>query len=755
MKQLTQKLKKGQMQVIEVPTPVLGAGMILVRNYYSVISAGTEGGTVKTARKGLIGKAKERPQQVKQVAEVLKQQGPVQTYRTVMKKLDSYSSLGYSSAGEVLEVAPDVRGFAPGDLVACAGGNANHAEIIAVPVNLCVKLPINRNSEVRSKNDELKEKNKGKEKFAFSIHNSDFMRTVMKRSAYNTLGAIALQGIRQADVQIGESCAVIGLGLIGQLTSLMLRAGGTKVVGIDIDPAMVKIARNNCTDLACTRDEAGLLEKINEFTEGIGIDAVIITAATKSLDPVNLAGQIARKKGKVVIVGDVPTGFDREPYYRKELELKMSCSYGPGRYDINYEEKGIDYPVGYVRWTEKRNMIAFQKLIHSGNIDIEYLTTHTFKLEDAPTAYDMILRKQEPYIGILIEYDSAKQIKHKKVQVTSQPVSRIQPPATVTLAFVGAGSYAMSHLLPNIPTDKAVALKGVMTASGTSSRTAAEKYGFEFCTSDGDDIFKNKDINTIFIATRHDSHAEYVIKALETGKHVFVEKPLCITPGELENIKKIYNAKGRMKNEGIPLLLVGFNRRFSPLAEIVKQRVAEGPMAMLYRINAGPIPPDSWIQDKDIGGGRIIGEVCHFVDFMTFVNGSLPEQCFAEVMPDPAGTEDTLNVSMKFGNGSIGTISYYCNGPKGLFKEYIEIYRARVTAVVKDFKVLEIYGEGKTFKKKGFTQDKGQKRMVETFIRSIKEGGPSPIGFDEIYSTTLATFKILESLRTGKAVRIE
>ena len=313
---------------------------------------------------------------MKQVFETLKQQGPVQTYRTVMKKLDSYSPLGYSSAGEVVDVAPDVKGFSVGDLVACGGGGyASHAEIVAVPVNLCVKL----------------------------TENAD-----LKKAAYNTLGAIALQGIRQADLKIGETCAVIGLGLIGQLTCLILRSGGIKVVGIDINPWVVEIASKHCVDLAFVREESGLAEKIDEFTEGIGVDAVIITAATDSLDPVNFAGRIARKKGKVIVVGDVPTGFDREPYYKKELELRMSCSYGPGRYDLNYEEKGLDYPVGYVRWTENRNMKAFQELIHSGKINIDYLTTHIFELDKAPEAYDLILKKEEPFLGILIKYEVDK-----------------------------------------------------------------------------------------------------------------------------------------------------------------------------------------------------------------------------------------------------------------------------------------------------------------------------------------------------------
>jgi len=720
MKQLTQKLKDGAMQVLEVPPPLLERGMVLVKNYYSVISAGTEGSTVSAARESLIGKAKERPEQVKQVIETLKQQGPIQTYRTVMKKLDSYSPLGYSSAGEVVDVAPDVKGFSVGDLVACGGGGyASHAEIVAVPSNLCVKL----------------------------TENAD-----LKKAAYNTLGAIALQGIRQADLKIGETCAVIGLGLIGQLTCLILRSGGIKVVGIDINPWIVDIASKHCVDLAFVREESGLAEKIDEFTEGIGVDAVIITAATDSLDPVNFAGRIARKKGKVIVVGDVPTGFEREPYYKKELELRMSCSYGPGRYDLNYEEKGLDYPVGYIRWTENRNMKAFQELIHSGKINIDYLTTHIFELEKAPEAYDLILKKEEPFLGILIKYDIVKVLKETKIQITASLRHPI-PASTVGIAFVGAGNYAQSYLLPTIPKEKDVVLKGVMTSSGTSSRSVAERYKFEFCTSSENDIFSNNDINTVFIATRHNTHAEYILKALKTGKHVFVEKPLCISLEELNEITECYSAI-RNPQSAIPLLLVGFNRRFSPLAELLKEKIGHGPMSMLYRINAGQIPSDSWIQDMEIGGGRIVGEVCHFIDFLTYVNGSLPDNVYASAIPDPTGMEDTINVNLNFKNGSIGTISYFANGPKSLFKEYVEVYKTGVTAILKDFKELEIYGSGKTFKKSLISQDKGQKIMVKAFLDSVKNGKPSPIPFEEIYAITLTTFKIIESIRTKQAVKI-
>lgn len=730
MKQLTQKLKDGAMSILEVPPPVLSTGMILIRNHYSLISAGTEGSTVSAARKSLIGKAKERPQQVKQVLDILKQQGPIQTYRAVMKKLDAYSPLGYSSAGEVLEVASDVKGFSSGDLVACGGaGYASHAEIVAVPQNLCVRL----------------------------ADGAD-----LRKAAYNTLGAIAMQGVRQADLRIGEICAVIGLGLIGQLTALILRAGGVKVIGIDIDARMVDIAKEHCTDNAFMREETGIAEKIDECSQGIGVDTVIITAATDSSDPINFAGRIARKKGKVVVVGDVPTGFDRDPYYyRKELELRMSCSYGPGRYDINYEEKGIDYPVGYVRWTENRNMQAFQELVHSGKMDLGYLTTHVFKLDDAPQAYDMIMEKKEPFLGILIEYDVTRKDLPKKIFISQKSESRtwnVEPGTlnTVNIAFIGAGSYAMGNLLPNIPKGKDIFLKGVMTSSGTSSRTVADKYGFEFCTSDENDILNNKEINTVFIATRHNTHAAYVIKSLKAGKNVYVEKPLCLNEAELKEIIDTYNATNATNaiNPMNASLMVGFNRRFSPLTEMLKKKMGEGPMSMIYRVNAGQIFADSWIQDKEIGGGRIIGEVSHFVDYLTFVNGSLPESVYASALPDPQGLNDTITITIKFLNGSIGSISYFANGNKGLPKEYIEVYRAGTTGILKDYKELEIYS-GKVMKKSLISQDKGQKKMLALFLDAIKQGKPSPISFEDIHAATLTTFRITESIRTGNSIKIQ
>lgn len=709
MKQLTQKLSDGEMLIQEVPEPVLNKGMVLIKNHYSLISSGTEGSTVQTARKSLIGKAKERPQQVKQVLEVLSQQGPLQTFRVVAKKLEAYSPLGYSSAGEVIEVADDLTEFTIGDKVACAGvGYANHAEIIAVPVNLCVKLASDAD---------------------------------MKKAAYNTLGSISMQSIRQADLRLGETCAVVGLGLLGQLTCLMLKAAGIRVIGIDIDSGAVKLAGEHCTDLALLRSESGIEDKINQFTNALGADAVIISAASSSTDPINFAGAIARKKGKVIVLGAVPTGFDRDPYwYKKELELRMSCSYGPGRYDLNYEEKGIDYPAPYVRWTEKRNMEAFQRLLYDNKIDVSYLTSHEFELNEAVKAYDMIVEKSEPYIGIVLKYDfNKKRNEHKKIFVNA-----VKSTGKVNLAFIGAGSYAQSNLLPNLKSN--TVKKGVLTNSGTTSKRVAERFRFEFCTSNEKDILGNEEINTVFITTRHDSHAEYVVKSLKANKNVFVEKPLCLTNEELE---QIINAKLEAKDLQ---LLVGFNRRFSILSQLLKENIGNGVMNMIYRVNAGNIPANTWIQDMQLGGGRIVGEACHFIDYLTWLNGSLPVSVYATALPDPENKNDNVSININFENGSTGMLGYYSNGPKSMPKEYIEIFSSGSSAILDNFKELRIFGN-KKFKKKLFNQDKGQTQMVEKYIESL-DSGEVLISFEEIISVTKASFAVLESLKTGLPVEV-
>lgn len=702
------------MKIIEVPVPALNHGMVLVKNYYSLISAGTESSTVKAARKGYIGKAKERPQQVKQVIETLKSQGITQTYRAVMKKLDAHSPLGYSCVGEIIDMAPDVQGFSMGDMVACGGASASHAEMVSVPTNLCCKLD---------------------------------SATDLKQAAYNTLGAISLQGVRQADLRLGESCAVIGLGLLGQLTCLLLKASGIKVVGIDIDEAMVDVATEHCADLSVSRNSPGIENRINEFSFGNGCDAVIITAASSSLDPINFAGTIAKKRGIIVVSGAVPTGFDREPnFYKKELTIKMSCSYGPGRYDPTYEEKGRDYPYAYVRWTENRNMQAFQELIESRRIDISYLTTHIYKFAEVPAAYDMIMEQSEPFIGILIEYDRLKKTSRKKVYIpaSQNPVSKL---AKVSIGFIGAGSYAQSYLLPNIPKSKDVILKGVMTGSSAGSRSVSDRFGFQYCTGNTKDILADSEINTVFIASRHDSHGAYTISALKAGKNVFVEKPLCLKLEEFEEIRRI------CESPDSPLLMIGYNRRFSPLSMIIQEKIDPGKMAMIYRINAGAIPADSWIQDSEVGGGRILGEVCHFIDYFTWASGSLPVSVHAAAMADPQNLHDTLTISLQYENGSVGTILYCANGSKALAKEYVEIHRLGCTAVLNDYREVNIYGTGKPFRKKLNSPDKGQKNEVRLFLQAVMGKEMEPISLEHLFSATEASFGVIESIKTGEVVR--
>lgn len=717
MQQFTQKLKDGSINILDVPVPALGPGMVLVKNHYSLISAGTEASTVKTARKGLIGKAKERPQQVRQVLDVLASQGPVQTYRAVMKKLDAYSPLGYSCAGEVIAVGRDVTGFRVGDLAACGGISASHAEVVAVPENLAASL----------------------------APDADLMQ-----AAYNTLGAIALQGVRQADLRFGETCAVIGLGLLGQIACQLLRASGVRVVGVDVSPAMVELAQKGGVAMALPRSEPGIESKIDTYTNGLGCDAVIIAAATDSLDPINFAGAIARKRGVVVVLGAVPTGFDREPhFYRKELSVRMSCSYGPGRYDPEYEDKGRDYPPAYVRWTEKRNMQAFQEALSSQRIDVSYLTTHVFPLDDAAKAYDLVVNKTEPSVGILLEYDAAKE--HLAVDRRVR-LREPGPTSKVAIGFIGAGSYAQSHLLPNIPHGADMAMKGVMTASGTGARSSGERFGFEFCTTDADDILKSVEINTVFVATRHDTHAGYVLDAIRAGKNVFVEKPLCLTPEELEDIRAEYEKA--LRNGSPPVVMVGYNRRFSPFVQAVKKRFGHGPLAAVYRVNAGAIPAESWIQDKEIGGGRIIGEVCHFVDTLMYLAGSKPVSVHAAALPDPEGLCDSLTVNLAFENGSIGSVAYLANGGKKLPKERLEIFAGGSAAVIDDYKRLQFYTGSRKEEKKALAQDKGQKVEVAAFVEAVKSGGQAPIPFGQLCAVSACTFKILESIASGQSMAV-
>jgi predicted dehydrogenase len=416
--------------------------------------------------------------------------------------------------------------------------------------------------------------------------------------------------------------------------------------------------------------------------------------------------------------------------------LKMACSYGPGRYDLNYEEKGIDYPLPYVRWTEKRNMEAFQNLIATSRINIEYLTTHEFEFEDAKSAFDLVVSKTEPFTGIALKYDTQKAALKTKIST-----SEIEKLGKINISFIGAGSYAQGNLLPNIPDTDEVGRIGVLTNTGTTSKRVAEKFNFQFCATEEADVLDDK-TNTVFVATRHDSHGPYVLKSLEANKNVFVEKPLCLLETELDAIIEAQATANKA-------VMVGFNRRFSPLTKKLKKAIGDHPMTMLYRINAGAIPGDNWIQDLEIGGGRVLGEVCHFIDYLTYLNGSLPTKVSATALPDAHQLNDTLNILIQFENGSSGVVGYYANGSKSMTKEYVEVFSAGVSATLNDFKELKIYGKGTPKKEKLFNQNKGQKEMVTAFVNGLLSDGKAPIPFEEVIAVTKASFKVLESIKRG------
>ena len=702
MEQLTQNLKDGHMQLLEVPFPALGEGQILVRNHYSVISAGTEGKTVKDARLSYVGKAKSRQEEVKKVVAVAKTHGVVKTYKMVMNKLESPSPLGYSCAGEVIDVADDIKNIKVGDFVACGGLTASHAEIVSVPKNLCVKI---NHPEV------------------------------LESAAFATVGAIAMQGVRQAEVSLGESCVVIGLGLVGQLTVQLLNAAGVKTIGVDIDNNQVKLAQKNGLKYAYHNSAPELENIINHQTDGYGADAVIITAGTSSLEPVNFAGVIARKKAKVVIVGAVPTGFDRKNYYQKELDLRMSSSYGPGRNEHNYEQKGQDYPIAYVRWTENRNMQSFVELVEAGKVKIEPLITHQFNFDKVKDAYQLIVDKTESFCGITLKYDTTKELK-KHIQINAKKYD----PTDVNIGFIGAGSFAQNFLLPNLSGKNLI---NVVTARATTARNVADKFGFDNCTGDVKSIIDNEQINTVFIATPHNLHANYVVRSLEANKNVFVEKPLCLTKEELEEIRKAESKSNAQ-------VMVGFNRRFAPQVIDLKDKIDNDlPKAIHYRINSGRLPANHWTQDPKIGGGRIIGEVCHFIDLCSFIAGSPIIKVDANALKDANNLLDTVSISLAFEDGSVASISYFSNGSKKLSKEYLEVFCGEQTVVIDDFKSMRVLSTEKKIKKKS-SQDKGHKKEIELFLAAIEKGDQLPISFEECYHSTIATFDVLDKIANKK-----
>ena len=713
MKQLLQNIKTGKSTVEDVPVPTPRSGQALVRVAASLVSAGTERMVVEFAEKSLVGKARSRPDLVKQVIEKARREGLVSTAQAAFNRLDQPMALGYSSAGTIVALGEGMQGFQIGQRVACAGGGyAVHAEYNVVPRNLLTPLPENVNFE---------------------------------SAAFTTLGAIALHGFRLAELQIGENIAVIGMGLLGLLTAQIAAAAGCNVLGIDVDPARLAFA-SSLGLRAVRREEA--IDSSVAFTANRGFDAILICADTSSNDPVELAGVIARDRARVVATGAVGLTIPRKVYYEKEISFINSRSYGPGRYDSNYEEQGHDYPLGYARWTEGRNFEAVVDLMASGKLLVQPLITHRFPINEATQAYEVITgKKTERFLGVLLNYPEGKIEEERRIVF---PLSSVKSSRVINLGVMGAGLFANSVLLPSIKKAGDIEFVGIASSGGLHAQHAGKKFGFRYSTSDDDEIIHDPNINTVAILTRHDSHADLVVKALKAGKHVFVEKPLAINSDQLSAISKQLSA------DGCPLMVVGFNRRFAPLAQSLSSFLLhrKEPVYVHYRINAGPIPFNHWTQDPEIGGGRIIGEGCHFVDFITFLVGTAPISLTAHALPDGGKyREDNVSMTFTFPDGSIGIVDYLANGDKSFPKERIEVFCGGQIAVLDDFVSLQTIKDGKRKETKG-TQNKGWVEEWKVLARAIREGGEPPIPYEQLIGVTKAIFAVVESLRTGNKISI-
>jgi predicted dehydrogenase len=713
MKQLLQDLRTHEIAVDEVPAPGCQAGGVLVRTAASLISSGTERATVQLGGMSLLGKALERPDLVKSLFQRLRTTGVSSAVATVRAKLDRALALGYSAAGDVLEVGEGAEEFQVGQRVACAGmGYASHAERIWVPRNLCVQIP----------------------------ENVDY-----DSAAFVAVGSIALQGVRVAGVKIGEHVAVLGLGLVGLVTAQILQAAGCTVWGLDPDPDRVELARQLGVDFAFLNSK---FIPQDALPRAQGADAVIITAATKSNQPIDLAGQIARDRGVVVVVGDVRVDVPREHYYHKELQVRYSCSYGPGRYDPAYEEKGMDYPQGYVRWTEKRNMQAFLDLVAARKIDLSRLVTHRFEIARAPEAYELLTGKRpEKYTAILIEY-SKPGASSRCLELRPRPIERTVPrprPGKIRVGWIGAGSFSRAKLLPALRKLDNLEMVGLANATGLSASRVGKSFGFQYCTTDASEVLHDPNIDAVFIGTRHHLHGPMVLAALESGKHVFVEKPLCVNEPELDAISRRYARSDR-------ILCAGFNRRFSPFARQCKDffSVGRGPLSFLYRINAGRLPEGHWVEDPEQGHGRVIGEVCHFVDLFTFLSEALPIEVEAWAMGE-SGDESNVHIQVSLADGSKGEILYLASGDASVPKERLEVFGRGRTAVCEDFRKCCFHHSNQCHTKSLFQQNKGHAEEMQRFVDALAGKGPPPIPFESLWATTLATFRIRDSLSGGGA----
>lgn len=714
---VVENFKTGKLELAELPAPICRPGTVLVANRASLISAGTEKAAIALARKTLAGKAAQRPDLVRQVISKLKRDGLAATVAAVRAKLDSPIALGYSCAGVVIESAPGVADFAPGDRVACAGaGWATHSEIVSVPKNLCARIPDG---------------------------------VTFEDASYITLGAIAMHGVRQANLSLGETAGVIGCGLLGLLSIQILSAAGVKVLAVDISPQRLELARKvgaAATATASSTDIATLSEAISG---GIGLDAVLLTAATASNDPIRLAARLARDRGTIVCVGDVGMHIRRRSFYEKELTLVMSRSYGPGRYDPNYEEKGIEYPPGYVRWGQRRNLQEFLDLVAAGKVDSSALTTHTFGIADALEAYDLVMgKRREPYLGIVLAYGERPD---RKRTVDLPRATESVEGDRIGVGFVGAGAFAQSVLLPSLKKVADFEPVVICSAGGLSAGHAGRKFGFRRASTDFQEVLEDGGVDAVVVATRHNLHAEQVAAALDAGKHVYVEKPLAITADGLERVRSAHAKAGRV-------LMVGFNRRWSPHTLRVKQFFAGAtrPVVINYRVNAGVVARDSWIQDAAEGGGRILGEVCHFIDLAACLAGGNPLSVYARRTGGPRAAEadaDNLVITVDLAGGSLACITYVAAGDAVFSKERVEVAGSEKTAVIEDFRRTRLYSGGRrrTFRSR---QDKGHAGEMAAFARAVREGRAAE-DFETIAAVTLATMAVELSLATGAPVSIE
>jgi len=712
MFQILQNVRNGRLTVARVPEPMARPGHVLIATTRSLISAGTEKMVMELARKSLLGKARERPDQVRRVLEKLRQEGFFTTLRQVMGKLDEPLPMGYSSAGVALACGAGVQEFKPGQRVA---SNGPHAGVVCVPRHLCAVVPDNVSDD---------------------------------QAAFAVLGAIALQGVRLSRLQLGETAFVIGLGLVGQLTVALLKVAGVRVIGTDLEESKCALALRMGADAAGARMAA---EEVVQFTRGLGADAVLVTASSTSNEPIELAAETVRQKGRVVAVGAVGLNLPRRPFYFKEAELVVSCSYGPGRYDPRYEEQGHDYPAAHVRWTEQRNMQAVLDLMASGRLEVSPLISHRFAIERAEEAYRLIDDGREPYLGVLLEYPDVsleRLTRRIEFRAALTQSSHVKGGDALGAGVLGAGNFARLMLLPAIKDCGAFRLVSLCSAGGVSAVQAGERLGFAVAVTDEAQVLNDPRVQAVFVLTRHDQHARQVVDALKHGKHVFVEKPLCLTIEELEQIEAaLFETKGER------LLMVGFNRRFSPAARRVREFLSEvhAPLTVSVRCNAGQVPEGHWTQDEAVGGGRIIGEACHAIDLATYLTGALPVRVFCESVGGAPGavSDDQCLITLRHANGSVSSIAYLSGGDKAYPKERVEVLGGGRVAVIEDFKEVQLCHGGKTRTSRQWGQEKGYAGEVEAFAKALSQGGPAPIRWEELRAVCLAAILAVRSLREG------